>query len=50
LVMRPSPESAVFETYLAVEHEPATRTKRSRPQTDGPGLRSVRSEQLRIYN
>ncbi len=48
LVMRPSPESAVFETYLAVEHEPATRTKRSRPQTDG--LRTVRSQQLRIYN
>jgi len=50
LAMRQSHESASCEAYLAVEHEPATRTKRSRPQTDGYGLRSVRSQQLRIYN
>jgi hypothetical protein len=50
LAMRQSHESASCETYLAVEHEPVTRTKRSRPQTVGPGLRSVRSQQLRIYN
>jgi hypothetical protein len=49
-MLRQSHESADLDTYLAVEHEPATRTKRSRPQTDGHGLRLVRSQQLRIYN
>ena len=51
LMMRQSHEgSAVSETYLAVEHEPATRTKRSRPRSDSHALHSVQNRQLRIYN
>ena len=38
-----------FEPYVAVEHEPVTRSKRTRPQNDH-ALRAVQSRQMRIYN